>query len=129
MTENNTTISSNDPINENNLNKTEKEEDSKDLEIVQNLQNINVDSEDLTSLIKDLQTFESLLSNVCYIFKNEVFQILKKLIEKDNIKIHLILSRIYINIISHDSLYNNYLMFDKEDKNKIEKVDRLIQLI
>ena len=53
MTENNTTISSNDPINENNLNKTEKEEDSKDLEIVQNLQNINVDSEDLTSLIKD----------------------------------------------------------------------------
>ena len=132
MTENNTTISSNDPINENNLNKTEKEEDSKDLEIVQNLQNINVDSEDLTSLIKDLQTFEAklkLLNNVCYIISNEVFQILKKLIEKDNIKIHLILSRIYINIISHDSLYNNYLMFGEDDSNKIEKVDLLLQLI
>ena len=132
MTENNTTISSNDPINENNLNKTEKEEDSKDLEIVQNLQNINVDSEDLTSLIKDLQTFEAklkLLNNVCYTITNEVFQILKKLIEKDNIKIHLILSRIYINIISHDSLYNNYLMFGEDDSNKIEKVDLLLQLI
>ena len=76
-----------------------------------------------------MQTFESLLSNVCYIFKNEVFQIFGKLIQKENIKIHLILSRIYIDIISHYSLYNNYLMFDKEDKNKIEKVDRLIQLI
>jgi hypothetical protein len=132
MTENNTTISSNDPINENNLNKTEKEEDSKDLEIVQNLQNINVDSEDLTSLIKDLQTFEAklkLLNNVCYIISNEVFQIFKKLIEKDNIKIHLILSRIYIDIISHDSLYNNYLMFGEDDSNKIEKVDLLLQLI
>ena len=132
MTENNTTIRSNDPINENNLNQTEKEEDSKDLEIVQNLQNINVDSEDLTSLIKDLQTFETklkLLNNVCYIITNEVFQILKKLIEKDNIKIHLILSRIYIDIISNDSLYNNYLMFGEDDSNKIEKVDLLLQLI
>jgi len=129
MTENNTTIRSNDPMNENKL---EQEDDSKDLEIVQNLKNINIDSEDLSSLIKDLQTFESklkLLSNVCYIFTNEVFQIFGKLIQKENIKIHLILSRIYIEIISHDSLYNNYLMFDKEDKNKIEKVNLLIQLI
>ena len=52
MTENNTTIRSTDPINENNQNQTEQEE------IIQNLKNINIDSEDLTSLIKDLETFE-----------------------------------------------------------------------
>ena len=132
MTENNTTIRSNDPLNENNQKQTEQEEDSKDLEIIQNLKNINIDSEDLSSLIKDLQTFESklkFLSNVCYIFTSEVFQIFGKLIQKDNIKIHLILSRIYIDIISNDSLYNNYLMFEYDDSNKIEKVDHLLQLI
>ena len=126
MTENNTTIRSNDPINENSQNQTEQEE------IIQSLKNIDIDSEDLTSLIKDLQTFEiklKSLSNVCYIFTNETFQIFNKLIKKDNVKIHLILSRIYIEIISHDSLYDNYLMFEENDSNKIEKVDLLLQLI
>lgn len=126
MTENNTTIRSTDPINENNQNQTEQEE------IIQNLKNINIDSEDLTSLIKDLETFEmklKSLSNVCYIFTKDVFEIFNKLIQKDNVKIHLILSRIYIEIISHDSLYDNYLMFGEDDSNKIEKVDLLLQLI
>ena len=126
MTENNTTIRSDDPINENNQHQTEQEE------IIQSLKNIDIDSEDLTSLIKDLQTFEiklKSLSNVCYIFTNEAFQIFNKLIKKDNVKIHLILSRIYIEIISHDSLYDNYLMFEENDSNKIEKVDLLLQLI
>ena len=126
MTENNTTIRSNDPINENNQNQTEQEE------IIQNLKNINIDTEDMTSLIKDLEIFEmklKSLNNVCYIFKKEVFQIFNKLIQKDNVKIHLILSRIYIEIISHDSLYDNYLMFGEDDSNKIEKVDLLLQLI
>ena len=126
MTENNTTIRSNDPINENSQHQTEQEE------IIQSLKNIDIDSEDLTSLIKDLQTFEiklKSLSNVCYIFTNEAFQIFNKLIKKDNVKIHLILSRIYIEIISHDSLYDNYLMFEENDSNKIEKVDLLLQLI
>mgnify|MGYP006988877442 FL=1 len=125
MTEINTTIRSNEPMNGNKQTQTEQEDESKDLEIIQKLKNINIDSEDLVPLIEDLETFESrleLLSNVCYIFTNEVFQIFKKLIEKDNIKIHLILSRIYIDIISNDSLYNSYLMFEKDDSNKIEKV-------
>ena len=126
MTENNTTIRSTDPINENNQNQIEQEE------IIQNLKNINIDSEDLTSLIKDLETFEMKLKslrNVCYIFTKDVFEIFNKLIQKDNVKIHLVLSRIYIEIISHDSLYDNYLMFGEDDSNKIEKVDLLLQLI
>ena len=35
--------------------------------------------------------------------------ILKKLSEKDNIKINLLLSKIYINLIPNESLYSNYL--------------------
>ena len=41
------------------------------------------------------------------IFTEENFDFLKKLSLKENIKINLILSKIYMNIISNDSLYND----------------------
>ena len=122
MTETNTTNRSNDSMNENSQKITDQEnlEDSK---IIQELKNINIDSDDLPFLIKALENFECKLKslrNVGNIFTNEVFKIFDRLINKDNIKINLILSRIYIDIISNDSLYNNYLMFEKDDNNKID---------
>ena len=45
------------------------------------------------------------------IFRNEEnLAILKKLSEKDNIKINLLLSKIYIKLISNESLYSIHLV-------------------
>jgi len=128
MAETNVTTSSKDVINENNQ-KTTGQQNLEDIEIIQELKKIKIDSEDLSSLNKDLGNFECKLrslSNVNNIFSNEVFNIFDKLIKKDNIKINLILSRIYLDIISNDSLYNNYLMFEKDDNNKIDYLIKLI---
>ena len=117
MTETVTTTRSKDAMNESN------QENLEDFQIIQELKYINIDSEDLPSLIKGLGNFECKLKslrNVDNIFTNEVFKIFDRLINKDNIKINLILSRIYIGIISNHSLYNNYLMFEKDDNNKID---------
>jgi len=128
MAETNVTTSSKDVINENNQ-KTTGQQNLEDIEIIQELKKIKIDSEDLSSLNKDLGNFECKLrslSNVNNIFSNEVFNIFDKLIKKDNIKINLILSRIYLDIISNDSLYNNYLMFEKDDNNKIDYLIKFI---
>ena len=131
MTEINTTTRSNEPLGENEL-KLKEEEKAKDLELITELKNINLDSKDLLSLTNDLVKFEEnlkSLNNVCNIFTDEVFDIFKKISEKENIKMHLILSRIYINIISNDSLYKDYLLFQEDDPNKLDKVDCLLKLI
>jgi len=128
MAETNATSSSKDAINKNNQ-KTTGQENLEDFEIIQELKKIKIDSEDLSSLNKDLGNFECKLRslrNVVNIFSNEVFNIFDKLIKKDNIKINLILSRIYLDIISNDSLYNNYLMFEKDDNNKIDYLIKFI---
>ena len=128
MAETNVTTSSKDVINENNQ-KTTGQQNLEDIEIIQELKKIKIDSEDLSSLNKDLGNFECKLRslrNVVNIFSNEVFNIFDKLIKKDNIKINLILSRIYLDIISNDSLYNNYLMFEKDDNNKIDYLIKFI---
>ena len=122
MTETNTTNRSKDAMNENSQKITDQE-NLEDFKIIQELKNISIDSDDLSSLIKALENFEcklKSLNNVDNIFINEVFAIFDRLINKDNIKINLILSRIYIDIISNDSLYKNYLMFEKDDNNKID---------
>ena len=122
MTETNTTNSSKDAMNENSQKITDQE-NLEDFKIIQELKNISIDSDDLSSLIKALENFEyklKSLNNVGNIFINEVFKIFDELIKKDNIKINLILSRIYTDIISNDSLYNDYLMFEKDDSNKID---------
>ena len=115
-------------MNENSQKITDQEnlEDSK---IIQELKNISINSDGLPSLIKALENFEcklKSLNNVGNIFTIEVFKIFDELIKKDNIKINLILSRICIDIISNDSLYNNYLMFEKDDSNRIDCLIRLI---
>ena len=40
--------------------------------------------------------------------------ILKNLSSKENIRINLILSKIYMNIFNNESLYSKYLLFDSE---------------
>ena len=85
---------------------------------------------ELLSLISNLVDFESELktyNSVDDILTKENFDFFKKLSLKENIKINLLLSKIYMRIISNDSLYKDYLLSIKE--NELPKVDIIFQLI
>ena len=56
------------------------------------------------------------LKDINFFINEENLAILKKLSEKDNIKINLLLSKIYINLISNESLYSSYLVEISEPK-------------
>jgi hypothetical protein len=86
--------------------------------------------EELLLLIDNLIEFESYtksIQSVNDILTKENFQFFNKLSLKENIKINLLLSKIYMNIISNDSLYNEYLLeITENDKDKIEILFQLI---
>ena len=86
--------------------------------------------EDLLALIKSLNDFELYLKSLKSIYSiltQENLAFLSKLSLKDNIKINLLLSKIYMIIISNESLYNKYLLSIPE--NDTYKIDILFQLI
>ena len=86
--------------------------------------------DNLLSLINSLIDFEEYLKpikSVNDILTKENIDFFKKLFQKENIKINLLLSRIYMNIISNDSLYDEYLISIKE--NDEDKIDILLQLV
>ena len=98
-----------------------------DSEIIELLKNINIDSEDLLYLVNSLIQFSyelMSLKKIELILTNEIIDIFKKLSTKNNIKINLILSKIYINIINNESLYTNYLV-----EINVEKINMIILLI
>jgi hypothetical protein len=71
------------------------------------------------------------LKNIIFFMTEENIEILKQLNARDNIKINLLLSKIYINLISNESLYNNYLVDVNEEKLNIivQIIDECIILI
>ena len=86
--------------------------------------------DNLLSLINGLIDFEEYLrpiKSVNDILTKENIEFFKKLLQKENIKINLLLSKIYMNIILNDSLYDDYLISIKE--NDEDKVDILLQLV
>ena len=87
--------------------------------------------EELLILIDNLVEFEvytKSIKNINEILTKQNFEFFNKLTLRDNIKINLLLSKIYMNIISNDSLYNNYLISIKENEtNKIELLFKLIE--
>ena len=73
---------------------------------------LNLNSEDLVTLVNNLSNFNhelKSLKDINFFINEKNIVILKKLSEKDNIKINLLLSKIYINFIPNESLYSNYL--------------------
>ena len=88
---------------------TEEKKDQElldDEEIINLLKKINIDSEDLLTLVNDLIHFNyelKSLKHIQLILTFDIFNIFKKLNSKDNIKINLILSKIYMNIINNES--------------------------
>ena len=90
-----------------------------DEKIINSFKNLNLTSEDLVTLVNNLSHFNhdlKSLKDITFFINEENLQILKKLSEKDNIKINLLLSKLYINLISNDSLYSIYLVEVSEPK-------------
>ena len=109
----------NEEIRENNSNiitENEKQENNKD---------------NLVSLINSLIDFEEYLKsikNINDILTKENIYFFKKLMQKENVKINLLLSKIYMNIISNNSLYDDYLItLKEEDEDKIEILFELVE--
>ena len=120
------------------LSKEEKKEQPKitpeDEKIINTFKNINPSAEDLISLVNNLSHFNhelKSLKDVSFFITEENIGILKKLNEKDNIKINLLLSKLYINLISNESLYSNFLVeIEEQNLNLIMQViDECIILI
>ena len=132
------TTRTNDQLNEEDKNtntNTKKEQVLKeDEEIINLLKTINTDTEDLLTLINDLIHFNfelKSLKNVNLILRPDIFNIFKKLNSKENVKINLILGKIYMNIINNESLYSDYLCTIDDDKTNLllQIIDECISLI
>ena len=92
---------------------------------------------DLLSFINNLNLFErqvKTINDVSLFLTKENAEALKSLLSKENIKINIALGKIYMDIISNDSLYNKYLIsVDENDNTKIslllEHIEICISLI
>ena len=88
-------------------------------------------SKELLSFIKYLYDFESdlkSLKDIKSILTIENINFLKKVSLKENMKINLLLSNIYMSIITNKSLYDEYLLLiNEKDTNKINVLFLLIE--
>ena len=105
-----------------------------DEKIINCWKNINPNLEDLITLVNNLSQFNyqfKSFENISFFITEENLDILKKLNARDNIKINLLLSKIYINLISNESLYSNYLTEISEPKLNlmVQIIDECIILI
>ena len=105
-----------------------------DEKIINTFKNINPNLEDLITLVNNLSQFNyqfKSFANISFFMTEENIDILKKLNARDNIKINLLLSKIYMNLMSNESLYSNYLTEISEPKLNImsQIIDECIVLI
>ena len=105
-----------------------------DEKIINTFKNINPNLEDLITLVNNLSQFNyqfKSFANISFFMTEENIDILKKLNARDNIKINLLLSKIYMNLMSNESLYSNYLTEVSEPKLNImsQIIDECIVLI
>ena len=100
--------------------------------ILMELLRIKPESDNIITIINNLNTFYfklKTLQNVEIILITDVLYILQRLAESDNIKINLSLYKIYLKILSKQSLYHNYLALNNNYKNILDKISFLLYLI
>ena len=103
-----------------NINK--ENENNEDEQIVNRLKNLDIETKDLLSLINELIDFSfkiKSIKNIGILLTNENIEVLKKLVSKENIKINLILTKIYMNIMDNESLYSKYLLVLNDDNTSL----------
>ena len=91
---------------------------------------IFVDMDNISSIIKNLSEFESNLRktrNINSVLTTENLLFFNSLLSKENIKINLLLSKIFGYVLSKDYLYKAYIPTINE--NNIVKLDILLELI
>ena len=101
-------------------------------DLLSNIMKINPESNDILSIINNLNIFEfnlKKLKNISLVLTNDILFLFQKLQDKDNISINITLSKIYIDILSSESLYKNYLLFIGDYYNILDKVNFLLHLI
>ena len=99
--------------------KTLQKISNQDEKIISLFRIINPDSEKIVSLVKDLTNFNqefASMENITNFLTDDNIYILSSLNYRDNIKINLLLVKIFINIINNQSLYMNYLVEYTEEK-------------
>ena len=99
--------------------KTLQKISNQDEKIISLFRIINPDSEKIVSLVKDLSNFNqefASMENITNFLTDDNIYILSSLNYRDNIKINLLLVKIFINIINNQSLYMNYLVEYTEEK-------------
>ena len=103
-----------------------------EMSIISEIRTINPNTYDINTLIYNLYQFNLKLKNLKYIqilFTNEFLDILKQLAYKGNVRIDLKLKSVYLTIISHESIFKNYLLFDENDIYRVYKIHFLLDLI
>ena len=105
-----------------------------DEKILNLFKQINPDSDDLVSLVRNLRKFNqelSSLKDITNFMTEDSLYILQNLNYRDNIRINLLLVDIYIKIISNQSLYSTYLADYTEEKLHLilQIIDECITLI
>ena len=101
-------------------------------DLLSNIMKINPESNDILSIINNLNIFEfklKKLKNINLVLTNDILFLFQKLQDKNNIPINITLSKIYIDILSSESLYKNYLLFNGDYYNILDKVSFLLYLI
>ena len=91
---------------------------------------IYVDIDNISSIINNLSEFESNLrksKGINSVLATENLLFFNSLIPKENIKINLLLSKIFGYVLSKDYLYKAYIPLINE--NNILKLDILLELI
>ena len=91
---------------------------------------IYVDIDNISSIINNLSEFESNLrksKGINSVLATENLLFFNSLIPKENIKINLLLSKIFGYVLSKDYLYKTYIPLINE--NNILKFDILLELI
>ena len=91
---------------------------------------IYVDYDDINSIIKNLTDFDSNLRSMKKlnnILSTENLEFFNSLLPKENVKINLLLCKIFISIISSEYLFKIYIPSIKEDENA--KIDLILELI
>ena len=105
---------------------------SKNYEIILELQKIRIGYDNIITILNNLNLFEyklKSLEDVNTILTTDVLLILQKLAELNNIQINLVLYRIYLNLITKQSLYNKYLSLSNNYIEVLDKISLLLYLI